>query len=143
MENSINENSGLLEQKALNVLHEYEGANNYILKLKGIFNPNKRGIPTRSQCEYILNYSNTTPKVAKKWVEMDDYFSEKISNEKNCFYCDNIDMKSIPEELNKKFNVTLIARNSKIERTRQLNLEKIETSSNIFTFLFNINAALN
>ena len=82
MENSINENSGLLEQKALNVLHEYEGANNYILKLKGIFNPNKRGIPTRSQCEYILNYSNTTPKVAKKWVEMDDYFSEKIANEK-------------------------------------------------------------
>ena len=82
LENSINENSGLLEQKALNVLHEYEGANNYILKLKGIFNPNKRGIPTRSQCEYILNYSNTTPKVAKKWVEMDDYFSEKISNEK-------------------------------------------------------------
>ena len=82
LENSINENSGLLEQKALNVLHEYEGANNYILKLKGIFNPNKRGIPTRSQCEYILNYSNTTPKVAKKWVELDDYFSEKISNEK-------------------------------------------------------------
>ncbi len=82
LENSLNENSGLLEQKALNVLHEYEGANNYILKLKGIFNPNKRGIPTRSQCEYILNYSNTTPKVAKKWVEMDDYFSEKISNEK-------------------------------------------------------------
>ena len=82
LENSINENSGLLEQKSLNVLHEYEGANNYILKLKGIFNPNKRGIPTRSQCEYILNYSNTTPKVAKKWVELDDYFSEKISNEK-------------------------------------------------------------
>ena len=82
MENPVIENSGLLEQKALNVLHEYEGANNYILKLKGIFNPNKRGIPTRSQCEYILNYSQTTPKVAKKWVELDDYFSEKISNEK-------------------------------------------------------------
>ena len=64
--------------------------------------------------------------------------NEKISNEKNCFYCDNIDMKSIPEELNKKSNVTLIARNSKIERTRQINLEKIETSSNIFTFLLNI-----
>ena len=81
MENPVIENSGLLEQKALNVLHEYEGANNYILKLKGIFNPNKRGIPTRSQCEYILNYSQTTPKVAKKWVELDDYFSEKISSE--------------------------------------------------------------
>lgn len=82
MENPVIENSGLLEQKALNVLHEYEGANNYILKLKGIFNPKKRGIPTRSQCEYIMNYSQTTPKVAKKWVELDDYFSEKISNEK-------------------------------------------------------------
>ena len=82
MENPVIENSGLLEQKALNVLHEYEGANNYILKLKGIFNPKKRGIPTRSQCEYIMNYSQTIPKVAKKWVELDDYFSEKISNEK-------------------------------------------------------------
>ena len=82
MENPVIENSGLLEQKALNVLHEYEGANNYILKLKGIFNPKKRGVPTRSQCEYIMNYSQTTPKVAKKWVELDDYFSEKISNEK-------------------------------------------------------------
>ena len=82
LENPIIENSGLLEQKALNVLHDYQGANNYILKLKGIFNPNKRGIPTRSQCEYIMNYSQTVPKVAKKWVELDDYFSEKISNEK-------------------------------------------------------------
>jgi hypothetical protein len=38
LENPIIENSGLLEQKALNVLHDYQGANNYILKLKGIFN---------------------------------------------------------------------------------------------------------
>lgn len=82
LENPIIENSGLLEQKALNILNDYEGANNYILKLKGIFNPNKRGIPTRSQCEYIMNYSQTVPKVAKKWVELDEYFSEKISNEK-------------------------------------------------------------
>ena len=43
--------------------------------------------------------------------------NEKISNEKNCFYCDNIDIKSIPEELDKNFKVTLIARDSKIERT--------------------------
>lgn len=82
MENSAIENSGLLEQKALIILNEYDGANNYILKLKGIFNPNKRGIPTRSQCEYIMSYSQTIPKVAKKWVELDNYFSEKIANEK-------------------------------------------------------------
>ena len=72
----------LIEQKALNLLHEYNGANNYILKLKTIYAPNKKGIPTRSQSEYIINYHNTTPKVAKKWVELDSYFSEKIANEK-------------------------------------------------------------
>ena len=30
--------------------------------------------------------------------------NEKISNEKNNFYCDNIDIKSIPENLSKNFN---------------------------------------
>ena len=75
-------NSILIEQKALDILHSYEGANNYILKLKSIFLPNKKGIPTRSQSEYIINNYNTIPKVAKKWVELDSYFSEKIANEK-------------------------------------------------------------
>ena len=64
--------------------------------------------------------------------------NEKISNEKKYFYCDNIDIKSIPENLNKNFNVTLIARSSKIKRVRKINLENIETLSNIFTFLFSI-----
>ena len=64
--------------------------------------------------------------------------NEKISSEKSSFYCDNIDIKSIPENLNKKFNVTLIARNSNIKRSHQINLEKIITSSNIFTYLFSI-----
>jgi SNF2 family DNA or RNA helicase len=75
-------NSILIEQKALDILHSYEGANNYILKLKSIYLPNKKGIPTRSQSEYIINNYNTIPKVAKKWVELDSYFSEKIANEK-------------------------------------------------------------
>ena len=64
--------------------------------------------------------------------------NEKISNKKNYFYCDNIDIKSIPEGLSKNFNVTLVARKSKVERTRHINLEKIETSSNIFSFLFSV-----
>jgi SNF2 family DNA or RNA helicase len=80
--NIILTNSILIEQKALDILHSYEGANNYILKLKSIFLPNKKGIPTRSQSEYIINNYNTIPKVAKKWVELDSYFSEKIANEK-------------------------------------------------------------
>jgi len=64
--------------------------------------------------------------------------NEKIFKENNSFHCDNIDLKTIPENLNKNFNVTLIARNSKIKRTRCINLEKVEISSNIFAFLFNI-----
>tara|TARA_B100000029_G_scaffold515096_1_gene620576 strand:+ start:5421 stop:6440 length:1020 start_codon:yes stop_codon:yes gene_type:complete len=64
--------------------------------------------------------------------------NEKISQIKNNYHCENIDLKTIPENLGKNFNVTLIARNSKIERSRHLNLEKIELSSNIFGFLFNI-----
>ena len=64
--------------------------------------------------------------------------NEKISNEKNSFYCDNIDIKSIPESLNKNFNVTVIARNSKVKRSHQISLEKIEISSNIFSFLSSV-----
>ena len=62
--------------------------------------------------------------------------NEKISNEKNSFYCDNIDIKTIPENLNKNFNVTVIARNSNIKRKHQINLEKIKNLSNVFSFLF-------
>lgn len=64
--------------------------------------------------------------------------NEKISNEKNNFYCDNIDIKSIPESLNKNFNVTVIARNSKVKRSHQISLEKIEIASNIFSFLSSV-----
>lgn len=76
------ESSLLIEQKALKILETYDGANNYILKLKSIYAPNKKGIPTRSQCEYIISYCNSVPKIARKWVELDSYFSEKIANEK-------------------------------------------------------------
>ena len=64
--------------------------------------------------------------------------NEKISKEKNSFFCDNIDIKSLPENLNKNFDVTLIARSSRIKRVRNIDLENIETLSNIFTFLFSI-----
>ena len=64
--------------------------------------------------------------------------NEKISDVNNSFYCDNVDIKTIPENLNKNFDVTLIARNSSVKRMRQINLEKVKTSSNIFTFLFSI-----
>jgi len=64
--------------------------------------------------------------------------NEKISKEEKSFFCDNIDIKSIPEHLNKNFNVILVARNSKIKRKHKLNLEKIDISSNILSFVFKI-----
>ena len=63
--------------------------------------------------------------------------NEKISKKGNSFYCDNFEVK-ISEDFKKVFNVTVIARKSKINRASQINLEKIEIASNIFSFLFNI-----
>ena len=51
--------------------------------------------------------------------------NEKIFNEENNFYCDNIDIKSIPENLNKNFNVTVVARNSKAKRSHQISLKRL------------------
>ena len=64
------------------MLETYSGANNYIMRLRQKQIDNKKFYPTRAQAEYIVNYINTTPKVAKKWVDLDDYFSKKISDEK-------------------------------------------------------------
>jgi SNF2 family DNA or RNA helicase len=72
----------VLERKALDLLETYSGANNYIMRLRQKQIDNKKFYPTRAQAEYIVNYINTTPKVAKKWVELDEYFSKKISDEK-------------------------------------------------------------
>jgi len=63
---------------------------------------------------------------------------EKIFEKDNSFYCDNVDMKSIPEGLNKNFKASVIARKSNIKRFHKINLENIEIASNIFTFLFSI-----
>jgi SNF2 family DNA or RNA helicase len=76
------ENKLLLEQKALEILESYSGANNYLLRLKTQQEKNKKFFPTRAQAEYIINYSNIVPKVAKKWVDLDPYFAQKIANEK-------------------------------------------------------------
>ena len=64
--------------------------------------------------------------------------NEKIHIEKNFFYCDNIDMKSIPEGFSRNLKVSVIAVRSNIIRFHKINLEQIEIASNIFTFLFNI-----
>lgn len=74
--------TNLIEQKAIEILDNYSGANNYILKLKSNKESNKKFYPTRAQSEYITNYHEVPPKVAKKWVDLDPYFAKKIADEK-------------------------------------------------------------
>jgi SWI/SNF-related matrix-associated actin-dependent regulator 1 of chromatin subfamily A len=83
--------SNLIELKALDILDNYLGANNYILKLKQLKETNKKFYPTRSQADYIINYHLTEPKIAKKWVNLEPYFANKIADEKN--------MLSIPTDI--------------------------------------------
>ena len=71
-----------MERKALDLLDNYQGANNYILRLQNKKNSNPKFYPTRAQAEYIINFHQTTPKVAKKWVELDSYFAQRIANDK-------------------------------------------------------------
>ena len=71
-----------LESKAMSLLDNYEGPNNYILELKRKSRLNKRFYPTRSQSEYIINNHDKTPKVAKKWVILDAYFAQRLADDK-------------------------------------------------------------
>ena len=71
-----------LESKAMSILESYDGGNNYILELKRKSQVNRKFYPTRSQSEYIINFHNKQPKVAKKWVILDTYFAQKLADDK-------------------------------------------------------------
>jgi SWI/SNF-related matrix-associated actin-dependent regulator 1 of chromatin subfamily A len=74
--------TNLIEQKALEILDAYDGGNNYLLGLKTKKINNPKFYPTRSQSEYIINFHQVQPKVAKKWVDLDSYFAKKLANDK-------------------------------------------------------------
>jgi SWI/SNF-related matrix-associated actin-dependent regulator 1 of chromatin subfamily A len=78
----LSDNKQIIEHQALEILDTYDGSNNYILYLKSKKESNKKFYPTRSQSEYIINYNNVQPKVARKWVELDTYFAKKFSEER-------------------------------------------------------------
>ena len=71
-----------LESKALSLLEDYEGGNNYLIELKRKSQLNRKFYPTRSQSEYIINNHDKQPKVAKKWVILDTYFAQKLADDK-------------------------------------------------------------
>ena len=71
-----------LESRAISILENYEGANNYILELQRKSKINKKFYPTRSQSEYIISNHEKQPKVAKKWVILDSYFAQRLADDK-------------------------------------------------------------
>lgn len=82
MEQDLNIISHIPEVRAHRILETYEGSNNYILRLKKKFLTNKNFKITRNQCDYIIDYHEVVPKVARKWVDLDTYFSKKMMEDK-------------------------------------------------------------
>ena len=62
--------------------------------------------------------------------------NESIYYKDGNYYCDNIDLKSIPESFNKETNVFVIGRKSKTPRSKKIDIENIKVSSNIFFYLY-------
>ena len=82
MEQDLNTISHIPEVRAHRILETYEGSNNYILRIQKKFLTNKNFKITRSQCDYVIDYHEVVPKVARKWVDLDTYFSKKMMEDK-------------------------------------------------------------
>mgnify|MGYP001314077941 CR=1 FL=1 len=63
------------------------------------------------------------------------FSNERIYTDENKFYCDNLDLKSTPEGLNRKFEVNLLGRRSYKKRSHEIKLKKIKVFNNIFSYL--------
>ena len=79
-ENKVLEN--IPEIKATRILENYEGYNNYILSIKNKMETKKHFKMTRAQADYINEFHGVVPKIARKWVELDEYFGQKMMEEK-------------------------------------------------------------
>ena len=74
--------SNVPEIKATRTLEEYDGYNNYILSIKKKMETKKHFKMTRAQADYINDFHDITPKIARKWVVLDDYFGKKMMEDK-------------------------------------------------------------
>ncbi len=63
------------------------------------------------------------------------FSNESIFFDKNKFFCDNIDLKTTPEGLNKKYEIFLFGRKSNKKRSHEIKLKKIKIFSSIFSYL--------
>ena len=68
--------------RALRILEDYEGYNNYILRLQGKMKKFNHFKLTRAQADYIIKFKDTVPKIARRWVDLDSYFGQKLMDDK-------------------------------------------------------------
>ena len=61
--------------------------------------------------------------------------NESISKKNGNYFCDNFDIKSIPEDLTKRSDVILIGRLSKVERYHKIEKSNVYPASNFFSFI--------
>ncbi len=64
--------------------------------------------------------------------------NESISLQDGKFYCDNIDIKSTPEGLSKKFEINLFGRKSIKNRSHEIKIKKINIFNNIFSYVTSV-----
>ncbi|MDC0529831.1 glycosyltransferase [Pelagibacteraceae bacterium] len=69
------------------------------------------------------------------------FSNESIFLEDNKYYCDNLDLKSTPEGLNKKFEVNLFGRRSSKKRSHEIKIKKIKVFNNIFSYISSVISA--
>ena len=66
------------------------------------------------------------------------FSNESIFCEEGKYFCENIDLKSTPEGLNKKFEVNLFGRKSTKKRSHEIKIKKTKIFKNIFTYISSV-----
>jgi len=61
--------------------------------------------------------------------------NEKVFSDNENFFCENLDLKVVPEGLNNFFNVRFIVRKSNKKGNQKINLKNIDIAPNIFSFI--------
>ena len=69
------------------------------------------------------------------------FSNELVSLQDGKFYCDDIDLKSTPEGLNKKFEVNLFAIKSKKKKIHEIKIKKVKVINNLLSYITSAVAA--
>tara|TARA_R110000803_G_scaffold56969_1_gene114736 strand:- start:25188 stop:26951 length:1764 start_codon:yes stop_codon:yes gene_type:complete len=82
MESKNDKLSKIPEVRAQRILEVYDGFNNHILSIQKKFKELKHFKLTRAQSDYIIINHTLTPKIARRWVDLDSYFGKKMMEDK-------------------------------------------------------------